>query len=73
MTAKVIPIPVRHRSPREQLEAEEIIGVQVFRSGQKWGLRRYEPGRIVEIHGLEREDLANLADTISRALESIPL
>lgn len=73
MTAKVITLPVRHRTPRESLEASELVGVHVFRSGNTWGIRRYEPGRIVEIRGLSREDLANLSDTIARALESIPL
>lgn len=73
MTAKVLKFTGRHRTPREMLDAEEIVGVHVFMSGGKWGIRKYEAGRIVEIHGLSRDELATLGDTIQRALDSIPL
>jgi len=69
MTAKVIKFTGKHRTPRESMEAAEMIGVHVFRSGGRWALRRYEPGRIVEMHGLSREELENLHQTLGLALD----
>lgn len=74
MSARVIKFPGRQRTPREQLESADIAGIHVAYVGGMWTLRRYLPsGGIVEMHGLTRTELANLVDTIARALQSIPL
>lgn len=69
----MLPFTGRMRTPREQLEATELPGVHVVRIGNAWGLRQYVNGRIVDMGGLSRDELADLVDTIARALQSIPL